>query len=144
MVDAASSEIRGYVDWAEAEQLPLGISLYGLEHLLGYLDNDPGTKKPVFTYYAQAEELRVLFWESLQRHVHEINSDTVRHAIEIAAQLGILLWHGFAWDDGRIDRVVDPEHDAVEVGYLQEFLRVQAEPSRRDSAIVHGPAAGSS
>ncbi|KAK4556791.1 hypothetical protein LTR86_006362 [Recurvomyces mirabilis] len=141
MVDSASFEISGYVDWAEAEFLPFGISLYGLEHLLGYLDHDPRTRQQVFTYYAQAEELRALFWTSLQRHVHEVDSDAIRHAIDIAAELGILLWHGFAWDDGRIDRVIDAEHDDVEVEYLQKFLCVQLEPLRRDSAIVDGPAA---
>lgn len=36
-LDAGSGALRGLVDWAEAEWLPFGVCLYGLEHLCGYV-----------------------------------------------------------------------------------------------------------
>jgi hypothetical protein len=34
------------------------------------------------------------------------------------------LWFGFAWDEGRIDRVVEEERDGMEVVCLRAFLGV--------------------
>ena len=32
-----TGQITGIIDWAEAEVLPFGLALYGLENLLGYM-----------------------------------------------------------------------------------------------------------
>ncbi|KAJ4362653.1 hypothetical protein N0V95_001361 [Ascochyta clinopodiicola] len=51
-------EITGLVDWAEAEFLPFGTCLYGLEHLLGFFQ--PASQKSdraTFTYYENAPKL---------------------------------------------------------------------------------------
>jgi hypothetical protein len=36
-----------------------------------------------------------------------------------------LLWFGFAWDEGRIDRVVSEGRDEVELACLNAFLGVR-------------------
>lgn len=138
MVDTQTWRVEGYVDWAESEHLPFGICLYALEHLLGFLEEDPASQRPgkaASVYYEQAEELRSWFWMSLEGEVPELRSETVRCAVRVAGEVGVLLWHGFAWDDGKIDRVVDIQHDAVEVVKLRSFLRIMGEDSRRDSKI---------
>src|SRR5690242_6884487 len=49
LVDEETWNITGLVDWAEAEWLPFGTCLYGLEHLLGSLRLPPhGSGTPVF------------------------------------------------------------------------------------------------
>jgi hypothetical protein len=38
-VDPNTKHVTGIVDWAEAMILPFGISLWGLENILGYMDS---------------------------------------------------------------------------------------------------------
>lgn len=120
MVDAASGRLCGLVDWAEAEYLPFGMCLYGLEYLLGYLARAPEKR---FRYYTCAEKLRGTFWEEMYECVPELRSRSeLRLAVELSRHVGALLWHGFAWDDGVVDRVVNAEVDEEELMFLQAFL----------------------
>jgi hypothetical protein len=41
--------------------------------------------------------------------------------------------HGFAWDDGNIDRVVDFTRDPDELAYLEPFLGLTPTSGRQDS-----------
>jgi hypothetical protein len=110
--------IAGLVDWAEAEYLPFGTCLYGLEHLLGYM---PSAVQ--FVYFDSAPWLRQLFWECLWEAAPELRAK--REEVRTMRDLGVLLWHGFAWDEGKIDRVVEEGRDGVEVVRLRAFLGVE-------------------
>jgi hypothetical protein len=110
--------ITGLVDWAEAEYLPFGTCLYGLEHLLGYM-----ASASQFVYFENAPQLRRLFWECLFAAVPEVKAR--RDEVYIMRDLGVLLWHGFAWDEGKIDRVVDEERDGLEMARLRAFLSAE-------------------
>ena len=126
--------ITGLVDWAEAEYLPFGMCLYGLEHLLGYLSpasrspkpHSDGTftssNAPEYVYFDNALQLRAIFWTRLLESVPELVSR--RAEIEMFRDLGVLLWYGIAWDDGAINRVVNEIDDAETVAYLRAFLAV--------------------
>jgi hypothetical protein len=128
-------EITGLIDWAEAEYLPFGTCLYGLEHLLGYLLRSANSSSSTglneltakdttnFAYYDSAARLRGLFWSRLFEIVPEIKmrQDDVR----VMRDLGVLLWYGYAWDDGAIERVVNERDDAVEVACLRSFLNLR-------------------
>lgn len=116
MVDEETLVLKGLVDWAEAECLPFGMSLYGIEHLLGLLH---GHK---FVYFRQADGLRDWFWACLTEEIRELRKESVWQSLQLARVVGILLWHGIAWDEGRIDRVVVREHDGGEIAYLEAFL----------------------
>ncbi|KAI3400917.1 hypothetical protein diail_1124 [Diaporthe ilicicola] len=116
-------DLTGFLDWAEAEYLPFGVGLYGLEALLG---EPAGNGR--FTYYPEAGELRKAFWLDLEAEIPELGiesgSDSFRRTVEAAQALGVLLWHGIAFDNGRLDRVVDERNpeDAEEVRILDLFL----------------------
>lgn len=117
MVDPATWQLNGLVDWAESEDLPFGLALYGLEHLIGYLD-DKESGREEWVWYQQAEELRQAFELKLREGL----SSAVKEAdVKVAHDIGVLLWHGYAWDDGKIDRVVN-EDDAAELVYLRALL----------------------
>ncbi|KAF1914606.1 hypothetical protein BDU57DRAFT_519691 [Ampelomyces quisqualis] len=128
LVDEDTWEVTGLVDWAEAEYLPFGTCLYGLEHFLGYLK--PLTEdlalackeSPSFVYYAHATRLRERFWTRLLDLVPELK--TRQEDLKTVRDLGVLLWYGYAWDDGAINRVVNETEDAVEVACLRAFLAV--------------------
>lgn len=117
MMSPTTGALTGLVDWAEAEFLPFGVCLYGLEEMLGEMTTEG------FRYYPQAERLRGVFWEELGRGVKEIGEGgEVLERVRMARDLGVLLWWGIAWDDGRIDRVVEEGKDVEEVMRLDAYL----------------------
>jgi hypothetical protein len=66
--------------------------------------------------------MRALFWTELQRHLPELEQQSVLDAVKLARDLGVLLWHGIAFDNGAIDRVVQEDRDIEEVRRLDAFL----------------------
>jgi hypothetical protein len=124
LLSPISFEITGVVDWVEAENLPFGTCLYGLEHLLGYLDDSHARSgKPKWVYYDQESELRSIFWkEMFSLHgTMEISMADLRSTRD----LGVLLWYGYAWDEGAINRVINMENDVEELEILETFLSVE-------------------
>lgn len=129
LVDEDTWEITGLVDWAEAEYLPFGTCLYGLEHFLGYLTPHtenltlPSRQPPAFVNYEHADQLRELFWSRLFNLVPDLK--TRIEDVRTMRDLGVFLWYGYAWDDGAIDRVVNETDDVVELACLRAFLVVK-------------------
>ena len=123
LVDSETGALTGLVDWAEGEWLSFGIGLYGLEEVLGHEANaGPGDK---FKYFNNHEELRRAFWSSLLslcEHVPGPGTELRLQEVKLARELGIMLWRGIAFDDGRIDRVVQPGQDDMEIHKLRLFL----------------------
>ncbi|KAK5128932.1 hypothetical protein LTR85_000265 [Meristemomyces frigidus] len=133
-VDKVCWTVKGFVDWAEAEYLSTGNCLYGIEHLLGYMEVEDA-RGPRFVYYKQAEQLRKAFWTAYEQQVPELAESEIRASMMLARDVGIFLWHGFAWDGGNIDRVVNPEDDAEELAYLEAFLGLDSALARHDSVM---------
>jgi hypothetical protein len=77
-----------------------------------------------FQYYGDAEEVRALFWAELQKHLPDLGQKSVLDAVKLARDLGVLLWHGIAFDNGAIDRVVEEDRDIEEVQRLDAFLHL--------------------
>ncbi|KAK3944688.1 hypothetical protein QBC46DRAFT_251481 [Diplogelasinospora grovesii] len=107
--------LSGLLDWAEAEYLPFGVCLYGLEELLG-----ESTTTQEGGNVVDSNALRSSFWAELETLIPEVRSmcETVR----LAGLLGVLLWHGIAFDDGRLDRVVQEGVDDEEIQRLDVML----------------------
>ncbi len=131
MVEPDSLSLSGLVDWAEAEYLPFGVALYGVEQLMGEStssgESQPGGRYPPpgsqFRYYPEAAWLRLWFWEELVASVPVLRADeTLRRTVESARLLGVLLWHGMAFDDGRLDRVVEEGVDDEDIQRLDLFI----------------------
>ncbi|KAI9783100.1 MAG: hypothetical protein M1839_004269 [Geoglossum umbratile] len=117
MLNPSTGALTGLVDWTEAEMLPFGTCLYGLEELLGFMTPTG------WVYYQRSDELREAAYRKLLGEIPELEQSTrLLEAVAVARDLGVLLWHGFAWDDGAIDRVVTDSVDAGEVMYLEAFL----------------------
>ncbi|OLN93969.1 hypothetical protein CCHL11_03474 [Colletotrichum chlorophyti] len=114
--------VVGVVDWAEAEWLPFGVGMYGLEEVLGedvVVDDDDRGTRTRFEYYPEAKGLRALFWDEVGRVVAD--EAAVRLA-KRAQVLGVLLWRGIAFDDGALGRVVDEERDWWDSQRLRVWL----------------------
>lgn len=111
--------LSGFLDWAEAEYLPFGVGLYGLEELLGERDGGEGS----FVYYPEAEPLGQVFWAKLEREISggtQLDSSFM-DIVKAAHVLGLLLWHGIAFDDGKLNRVVQDGEDDDEMRRLDLF-----------------------
>lgn len=125
LVDHETWGITGLVDWAEAEWLPFGTCLYGLDQLLGFLTSrceESPCREPTFTFYDDVEALRSVFWERLVKERPDVEARL--KDVRIMRDVGVLLWLGYAWDEGRIDRVVNEVDDAEELVCLRAFLGV--------------------
>lgn len=133
MVDADSGpsclRLVGLCDWAEAEYLPFGVGLYGLEELLGQAARPASSAESYqaasagFEYYAEADHLRRIFWKELEDAIPKLRLDPdLRESVELARLLGILLWHGIAFDDGSLDRAVEIGRDEEEIEMLDLLL----------------------
>lgn len=123
LVDETTWEMTGLVDWAETEHLPFGTCLYGLEHMLGFLRPSlQDARQSAFVYYDNAAQLRQLFWSTLTNMIPELEG--IQDETRTMRDLGVLLWHGYAWDGGAIDRVVDEVNDSEELAKLRAFLSV--------------------
>ncbi|KAI1375009.1 hypothetical protein F4677DRAFT_150769 [Hypoxylon crocopeplum] len=132
IVSPRSGKLSGLIDWAEAEFLPFGIGMYGLQELLGE-DRDGH-----FVYYSEAKYLRNLFWKELMSDLPDLALNARRVALVRKAQiLGILLWHGIAFDNGKLDRVVEDGKDDGEVERLDAFLLRPSKPKARKPRAVH-------
>ncbi|KAI4930417.1 hypothetical protein J4E85_005044 [Alternaria conjuncta] len=120
LVDQNTWEITGLVDWAEAEYLPFGTCLYGLEHLLGNMTTSLPGSALTWNYLNGATQLRELFWSRLIDAVPELEARM--GDVRVMRDMGVLLWHGIAWDDGAINRVVNDGEDVEELVKLRAFL----------------------
>ncbi|KND94927.1 putative very-long-chain (3R)-3-hydroxyacyl-CoA dehydratase [Tolypocladium ophioglossoides CBS 100239] len=123
LVDAETGHLTGLVDWAEGEWLPLGTGLYGLEELLGHETAGKG-----FQYFDDHEELRQAFWDRFLYLCGDgsvLGTELRLKEVRLARKMGIMLWRGLAFDDGRIDRVVQAGRDDAELHKLQLFLNAR-------------------
>ncbi|KAI1941940.1 hypothetical protein LOZ66_001421 [Ophidiomyces ophidiicola] len=113
-----TGQISGLVDWAEASILSFGMGLYGLEIMLGNMDSQ-GWK-----YNENRRELEEEFWRLFWDAVDGEKVGPKRQlwsTIKVARELGILLWYGFAWDEGIHERPVSAT-DTISIRYIDTFL----------------------
>lgn len=86
-VDAEAGGICGVVDWADATYGPFGLSLWGLETLLGVLTENE------LLFHPQNLELRALFWKTFYS-IADMTPDQ-KEQVEIARKLGLFEAYGF-------------------------------------------------
>lgn len=99
--DRNGVRLTGLIDWAEAEYLPFGVGLYGLEELLGASSGGSGRsgsryppRESTFAYLPEAAQLRRIFWQELCAAIPELGTDAaLRARVEDARLLGLLLWY---------------------------------------------------
>jgi hypothetical protein len=94
-VDEATGHITGVVDWADAIFAPFGISLGGLETILGV----PTLNR--WYFHPHHAELRVHFWDTFYGEVGQISAQD-RRSIEVARVFGLFRSYGFGEGEARI------------------------------------------
>lgn len=127
MVNPEAGGITGIIDWAEAKVLPFGMSLWGVQNMLGFMDSSG------WHYHENSSQLETLFWEVFHRNVGAISSDD-QQAIKIAERAGLLLRYGFTWEDGVLERPVSGEDSSIR--YLDAFLFHGPSPEIPSSDVI--------
>jgi hypothetical protein len=112
IVNPDTGHISGVVDWAEAEILPFGVSLWGFENITGFMDSQG------WHYYNNHRKLLRLLWQTFEKTVGEL-SDADKYAIQVARTIGFFLRYGFVWEDGVRERPVKEQDSSLR--YLDAF-----------------------
>lgn len=111
LVDPGTGHITWVIDWAEARICPFGVSLWGLENVLGHM-NSQG-----WHYHPHHHSLRDLFWQTFETDVGGVSEED-KQSVQIARMAGLFLRYGFAWADGGREPV---EEGATSFKYLDAF-----------------------
>jgi hypothetical protein len=81
-VNEAPGHIAGIVDWADAMNAPFGVSLGGLETVLGVQTSS------CWHFHPNHVELREHFWDTFYREIGQISVDD-RRSIEVTRLFGL-------------------------------------------------------
>lgn len=93
-MDPDTGAIAGVCDWRGAEASPFGMSLGGLETMLGVRTmNEDGWR-----YFPNHRELRGQFWATFYQFLGP-TSEAQRQCIEVARLTGLFLENGFVQDE---------------------------------------------
>lgn len=103
-VEEATGHITGIVDWPDAFVAPSGLSLGGVEILLGIQTNKD------WHFHPSHVQLRQHFWNTFNDEIGQI-SELDKRSIEIARLMGLLQTHGF-------------EHNGMSGVYLEKLILV--------------------
>ncbi|KAI0676844.1 hypothetical protein C8Q78DRAFT_1065547 [Trametes maxima] len=97
-VNTETGSLTGICDWKDTVIGPFGMSLGGLETMLGIRTWTEG-----WEYHANQQELRDLFWEVFYEAMGNI-SQAQKERIEVARLVGLFLDNGFEWvdDENRV------------------------------------------
>jgi hypothetical protein len=87
-VEEATGHITGVVDWPDAFVAPFGLSLGGVEILLGIQTHND------WHFHPSHVALRQQFWDVFNSEIGHI-SELDSRSIEIARLMGLLQTHGF-------------------------------------------------
>jgi hypothetical protein len=94
-VSMQTGRITGICDWKDTVIGPFGMSLGGLETMLGVR-----TVRESWRYHPTQQELRELFWATFYQAMGGV-SEEQKEIIEVARLIGLFLANGFEWtEDG--------------------------------------------
>ncbi|KAK7533962.1 uncharacterized protein J3D65DRAFT_700489 [Phyllosticta citribraziliensis] len=125
LVDPATFEINGLVDWASAKYEQFGYELYIVQMSTGY---NTTMENGGFVFYNNHKQLKRAFWKALFKHLRIESLDEqalFKETLRPAWRLGLILREAFVHSaDGRItNQVVVPSPDTgVQLLQLQRLL----------------------
>lgn len=106
-VSAETGRIAGICDWKDTTVGPFGVSLGGLETMLGI-----GSWKESWIYHTNQQELRDLFWDAFYKAMGNV-SEEQKELIDVARLVGLFLDNGFRWIDGETKVPACEGHDGL-------------------------------
>lgn len=111
-VDPSTGRLVGICDWKDLEISPFGMSLRGLETMLGMDKMGKG-----WCYHANHEALRSIFWKSFNQIMGETRVDD---RVEVARLVGIFLANG--WEYNEADEKVIAGEESYGFKYLDAAI----------------------
>ncbi|KAE9964845.1 hypothetical protein EG328_010151 [Venturia inaequalis] len=114
LVDPASGDITGIVDWSDASIQPFGFTLYALENVLGSMGSG-GWK-----WFDNANGLRNSFWTAFREQTG-VSEDQV-NLIKLAGKAGLLIRYGTAYNSGFSGMIGVRDPKGEDFRYLDALL----------------------
>lgn len=91
-VSKETGRLMGICDWKDTTIGPFGMSLGGLETMLGKRTMSKG-----WCYHSKQQELRDMFWETLYQTMGGVSGEQ-KTLIDVARLVGLFLDNGFEWN----------------------------------------------
>jgi hypothetical protein len=113
LINPETGNITGIVDWAEARILPFGLTLWGFENTLGFMDSKG------WQYYDNRRQLEDLFWQSFWTKAPNASKVDLE-LIRAARMLGLFCRYGLITDGKVLKGTIDAT-DSHSLGYLDAF-----------------------
>ncbi|KAK3385846.1 hypothetical protein B0H63DRAFT_188212 [Podospora didyma] len=112
---AGEGHVDGVVDWVDARVSPFGMSLYGLETLLGFLGQSG------WVWHARNEHLRGVFREEFYKTAGSPNLQAQERLADIEAARALAILRLYAPREHQ-----DPDSREAFLTMLEAFLEVRA------------------
>ena len=112
-VDPNTGKLVGICDWTEVVVSPFGMSLGGLETMLGI-----STMKEGWCYHTDHQSLRDLFWDTFFKAVGV--EAPFNERVEVARLVGIFL--GNSWQRDKEGNKVPVGEESLELLYLDAVV----------------------
>lgn len=106
-VNTQTGQIAGICDWKDTTIGPFGVSLGGLETMLGIRSWETG-----WVYHTNQQELRDLFWGTFYEAMGDV-SEEQKEFIEVARLVGLFLDNGFKWVDDETKVPAGEGHEGL-------------------------------
>lgn len=115
LIDDGTGHVTGILDWSQAEFLPFGIALAGIEDVFGWMD------KGGWHYFSNHDELKALFWSTFYELTDMEEVHQHWNSIQEARLVGMFFGHGLIYDhNGEVVRGVD-DSIVTRIPYLDAF-----------------------
>lgn len=118
--DPTTGKLTGICDWADTEISPFGMSLGGVENILGIPKWIKKSGRTDHVYHANHRELRELFYGELYGAMGEV-SDGDKERVEEARLVGLFLSNAWRYDEDENQLPAGEDDHGLQ--YLDAVLR---------------------
>lgn len=106
-VSTETGGLTGICDWRDVTVSPFGVSLGGLEGMLGF-----ASLRETWVYHANQQELRDLFWETLYEAMGDVSAEQ-KELMDVARLIGLFMANGLGWADEHTRVPVSEGHHTL-------------------------------
>ncbi|KAF5624007.1 kinase-like domain protein [Fusarium sp. NRRL 25303] len=116
LISPETGHLTGIVDWVEARILPFGISLWGFENILGFMDSRG------WHYYDNRDQLEDLFWRTFWTEAPDaLKADL--ELIQTARMTGLFCRYGLVVEGKDLKGAIG-HSDSYSLAYLDAFCTI--------------------
>ncbi|KAI0105208.1 hypothetical protein GGR51DRAFT_519886 [Nemania sp. FL0031] len=129
LTDSNTGHVTGVIDWESSRILPFGISLWGLENCLGWMDSRG------WHYYPNRDALVRAFWESFDQELAVCRDDSEESIPKLVRQPHITE-DILASTSNRVEKTEASGESRNDVGYVRTLVGIDTVMVARSLGIL--------